>query len=565
MPDIDRRTFVKSAGTGLAVMATAGCASEDPEGDGTTTTTQPDDDTTTTTDDGGGEQEMVYLAVDALNSIDPSKPNAATDYSGVVNLYDSLLWVEGGETFSTVANVATEWTTENDGQTWVFTLRDDVEFHSGETLTAEDVVYSMQRVLTLQQGPAFLWLDVLDPENIEARSDTEVAFDLNYQYGPFFPTLSQLFVIDSATAKAQEQSGEYGDRGDYAQGYLNDTPAGSGAYTLENWVASSQIEFSAFENYWGGWEDNQFDTARMQIVSEDATARTLMQQGDADLTSKFLSTSVFEEMAGFPNVDVVTRPQLFLWQFTMHTQKPPLDDVQVRKAITLAFDYDAVTNNIFKGGSVAEGPVPIRMPGHNDSIQPYQRDIDAANAALDQASYSRDEINNNYELEVMYTSVLAWERPISLLLQQALNDLGITSVNLADLEFATMLDRTSAKDSSPHFTQIGNTAKVLTPDPYTFGMYHPSSFGEINASAWYTTDEITTLLEDARTTSNREERFNKYEQAQELIVEGYPSLYIANPAYRAGLNKNLGGWEYRGLLSYDHRFYDMYRDGEGRA
>ena len=566
MAEVDRRTFLKVAGSGAVTAAVAGCTSQQPA-DGGDETTQEDGGTTTddTTSSGGGdENEMVYMAVDALSSIDPAKPGGATDYSIILNLYDTFLYIGGGEDFKTVGNLATDWTTENDSQTWVFTLREDVTFHDGTPLTAEDVVYSMKRALRLKAGPTFLWLDVIEPENISARGEYEVVFDLNYPFGPFFASLAQFFVANSSVAKENEEDGSYGEHGDYAQDYLGNTPAGSGPYTLESWEQSSQLVMDAYPDYWGGWEENQFDTARVKIVGEDSTAKILMKQGDADLSSKFLATEIYEEMSTYDNVEILKSPQLFTWMFHMFTQKPPLDDVNVRKAITYAFDYEPVVTEIFAGGDVAQGPVPIKMPGHNDDIPAYSQDLDTAKAALDDAEYSLAEIND-IEIEVMYTSVLAWERPISLLLQSALKKIGIENVTLADTEWATMLDRVTSKESTPHFTQVGNTAKMLSPDSYTFGMYHSSSWGKINASSWWTTDELEGTLEDARRTASQAERFAKYKEAQQLIVDGYPSLYLANPPYRAARNTNLGGWSYKGLLSYDHRFYDMHRIGDGRA
>lgn len=559
-----RRQFLKVAGTGAASAALAGCTGGTDGDGGASPTPSPTDagdggDQTTETETptpGDTFNEMVYLAPDALTSIDPAKMGGAPDYTSVINLYDSLIWVEGG-TYRPISNIATDWRTENEGTTWIFSLRDDATHHSGNQLTADDVVYSIDRLLELNKSPASFFAGIYQPGNARARDDTTVAIDIDFPYGPFVSILVQLFIVDSEVAQSEGS-------GDNAQEYLAKNPAGSGPYQLKRREEGSQIIFEAFDDYWGGWANNQFDEARMKIVGEDSTVKILMKNGEADLTSKFLAASTYDELATFDNVEVPTVAQLFLWHMPMHTQKPPLDDVHVRKAIVHTMDYQAVVEQVFKGGSIAAGPVPIGMPGHNDDLEPYQRDLDLAKSELDKASYSLEEIND-IQMEIMYTSVLPFERPISLLLQNGMKELGITSVKIQDTPWPTMLERTSQKDTTPHFTQVGNTAKVPTPDGHTYDMYHPSAFGQINAASWYTTDELKALLEDARSTVEQEARLEKYKEAQRLIYDGYPSVFMANPAYRAGINKNLGGWQYRGLLSYDHRFYDMHRKGSGRA
>lgn len=548
---LDRRSFLTLAGSGAAATV-AGCMGDD---------TSDDSDGTEGSDgsggDGGsGESELVYLAVDALAELDPGKASSTADMSAVVNMYDTVLTIQG-EQNKLAANLGTDWSVENDGTTWVLNLRDDVTHHSGNQFTAEDVVYSLNRVLRLNSSPATPFKGIITEGSVSARDETTVEFNLEFPYAPFLSTLVRLFVVDSTKLQEDVNDGNISN-------YLNSNAAGSGPYTLTSATSGSELQLEAFGDYWGGWEDNQFDSARIRIVSEDSTAKILMQDGNADLTNKFLATETYNEMAGYDNVNVVNQPSLFLWHIPMNTTKPPLDDIKVREAITHAYNYQTVIDEIMQGGAVAVGPVPNGLEGHNDELEPYSQDLDAAQAALEESSYSLDEINQ-IEMEIMYTSVVPRERPISLLLQQNLKEIGIENVTISDTQFSQMIERASQKETTPHFTQVGNGVNQPTPDGFTYGMYHPSSFGQINACSFYSTDELASTLEEARITKDREERLNLYKDAQEMIHSGYPSVYIANIPYRAAQNANLEGPGYKRMGPFHHSWYSYSRSGNGRA
>ncbi|WP_247729934.1 ABC transporter substrate-binding protein [Halovivax limisalsi] len=538
---IDRRQFLAVAGTGAATATLSGCLNlDEPSGDG---------------DDGGdggdgSGNELVYIDLDSLTTTDPARASGASDYSAIINIYDPLFYVEA-ETFRTIENLATDWEASDDGTQYEVTIRDDATHHNGDPVTAEDVAFSMNRLMSINESPASVFAGIFGENAAEAVDETTVSFDLQIAYAPVLTALTQLFVVNSNEVR------------DAGEDYLNDNTAGSGPYELDGLTEGSRLSLTAFEDYWGGWEDDQFDSARHEVISEESTARIMMEQGDADLTSKFLSADTYDELEGYDNVRVAVQPELFLWHITMNTQKPPFDDVKVREAVAHSFDYQAVVENVLRDGQPAAGPVPVGMPGHNDDLEPYGQDLDAAQAALEESSYTVEEINS-YEMEHMYTNAVAWAEPITLILEDGLGELGI-SIQSNNTPWAQMLERASSQDTTPHFTQVGNTARIASPDWHTYGQYHPSVQGEINASAWYENDEVTTLLEDARTTFDEEERFSKYREAQSLVYEDYPSIFIANPAYKAGINENLGGWKYRGVLSYEHRWYEMFRDGDGRA
>ncbi|MFB6187436.1 MAG: ABC transporter substrate-binding protein, partial [Halobacteriaceae archaeon] len=212
----------------------------------------------------------------------------------------------------------------------------------------------------------------------------------------------------------------------------------------------------------------------------------------------------------------------------------------------------------------ATGPVPVTMPGHNDQLSPYTQDVDKAQQALNAADYSVDEINE-IGIEVAYVEGLPAERRTSLLLKENLSKLGITEVKINATQWANITSRANKKDTTPHLTNVFVTAKYPSPDTFTYMMHHPSAFGSYQTLSWYTTPELQNSLEKARKASSREQRYQLYKEAQKIIVNAYPSIYLLDPLYRVGLNKSVGGFSYYGVLSYERRYYYLYRKGKGRA
>jgi len=568
--DKDRRKFLKLLGAGAASISVAGCSGTDESGqsnssgdgsseDGSSGDGSSGDESSSESGDSGsssGGNDFHFIAGQVFGTLDPAAQVDYTQGLAAQNLYDEFITVDP-DSLQPIAHIADSWDTENNGQTWVFTLRDDVTFTDGQSLTAEDVVYSMRRMLNLEAGYSSFWLAYLNPEDVVARDEQTVEFGFKQAYGPALATFVQFYIVNSAVVQENEQDGDYG------QGYLQQNSAGSGAYVLENWEQGNSIETSAYEDYWKGWEDNSFDTFRSTVITEQSTIINTMRQGNGDMTDQYMGTQAYEEMSGMDNVRVPEVPQLQLFHLPLNCQKAPTDDINVRKAIAYAFDYESAVQSIIGGGAVAAGPVPREMAGHNDDLSPMSQDLDRAKEFLDESDYTVDEINE-IGLEHVVVAGTELQRQIGLLNQAGLNELGI-ELEINPQQWATLTDRATNADSTAHVTNIFHTAKMPSPDSHTYLMYHPSSFGSYISQSWYTTDEITAVLEEARQTTDLQERLNKYSEAQGLIVEGMPSVYVANPPYRIGINENVGGWSYQGVMSFDWDVHSMTRTGDGRA
>jgi len=566
MPDeerLSRRTFVKLSGASAATAALAGCSgtggSDDGgSGDGGGGDGGDGDESTPTetaagdgSDDGGSaanDEEFVFVNNGRPVPYDPGTNQGWVGTVSMVNFYDPLVFVDP-ETKAPAAHLATDWSIEDDGRTWVFTLRDDVTFHSGNALTAEDVAYSLERTMALNLGKASLWSGFLTADSAEVRDERTVALTSERQFGPMLATLVNLFVADGQAVRANADT-EYGEE------YLKWNVEGSGPYGLRE-KRSEEILFEAHEDYWGGWDDAQFKRARYKGVLEPSTLKNLIKTGQADMAGSWLSPTDYEEMASADGVTLEQVPSWRLFHIPLNTQKKPTDDLNVRKAIVHAIDYESIMSGIFPGAERVAGPVPSNMPGHNDDLAPYQQDVASAESFLDQADYSLDEINET-GIELVYVAQLEYEREIGLVIKQNLGDLGI-EVELNPLPYPNITERNTEPETSPHMLQIFVGASYPSPDTFLKQLFHEDALGLSFTSSWFTTDELTGLIDDARTTVDADERMAKFREAQRIVYDAYPSVFLMQYPLFAPIQEGIEGFTFRGVDGYEVRWYDFRR------
>ncbi|GAB4568207.1 MAG: ABC transporter substrate-binding protein [Anaerolineae bacterium] len=500
-------------------------------------------------------QEVVFTYVEGqvISTIDPAKHVDESSLHAVINLYDPFLRPKLEENSMEPGPwVAESWEISEDGLTYTFKIRQGIKFHDGSELTAEDVQFSMERMLALKKGFSWLWQGVLEPGSTEVIDDYTVAFHLNQPYAPFLATLIQLFIVNKDLVMANLQPGDFGEMQDYGQAFLEDNEAGSGPYVKESWDRGSKFVFRRFPDYWKGWEPGQIDKVNYLIVTEEATKKTLLQSGEADMVDQWMTAESYEELAKNPDITVQVDPSVQLFHLPMNTKKAPTDNIHLRKAIIYAFDYETAVKEIIPGSVQAAGPVPVRAWGHAEDVQPYHQDMEEAKKHFEMSGLKPGEV----ELDFWFPSSVPMERKIGLLLASNLQELGI-KLNINPVQWANITEAAANVDTSPHLTGIFDTLKYPHPDSHTYGMYHPSCWGSYRCLSWYDNPEVTALLEKARATIDLEEQIELYKEAQRKIVEDAPSLYIANPAHRIAYRNHVKGYTYVGLLGYDLSFYTL--------
>ena len=541
-----RRDFLKYAGAGAvgSAAAMAGCLGDDDE------ETPP-----------GDENVLRGLLAKTIVSRDPHKIEDADTISLADNAYDGL--VTEGADGSIVGDLAEDWRFEDDGQTLIFELREGLQTHAGNDLTADDVVYSAERYLTVGTAFSSLWVDFLEVGDIVALNDREVEFNLTEAYGPFLAVLILFLVVDSEEVMEHEEDGPHPEHGDFGEDFLDNNYAGTGPYVNVDFARGEFYEFEKFEEYYRGWDDNQFDQVVFDIVLEAGTQRTMMREGEADFSDIFMSPDAYDDIADSPAAWVSREPTVQIYEKILNVSKPPFDDIDVRRAFNLATDFEACED--LMDAEPAQGPVPIILPEHNDDIPILRQDLEAAEQAIEDSSYTLEEIND-IDIDFVWIEAAPIEEHLALIIVEALEEIGITSVNIVADTWANWVGDAADPETAPHIGSLYHTGNYPSAEQYLYGKYHPNVHGSYNASNFYHDDEeLINVIDQARSEPDEETRFDLWREAQEVAFEAYPGIFLTNPPYFIGLNENLG-YEYRGgTQGFQRKWYYMTRTGEGRA
>jgi peptide/nickel transport system substrate-binding protein len=499
------------------------------------------------------EVTFTYIEQQIVTSIDPQGAVDESSLHAAINMYDPLVYpnVEQG-TMAPRPHVAESWTVSADGRRYTFRIRRGIKFHSGRELTAEDVAWSMDRLLRIKKGFYWVFAPVLEPGATRVVDRYTVRFDLKDPYAPFLGALELFFIMDKDLIMANLRPGPYGEFGDYGAALLERQDAGSGPYRMERWDRATELVLAAFPDYWRGWKPGQITRVSYKIVVEEATVKTLLRAGQADMVNQWLSPPSFAELKGTPGIVVKEDPTVQLFHLQMNTKKPPLDNVKIRQAISYAFDYDKAIQQIFLGATRARGPVPVRTPGWNPAVPVYTRNVARARQLLAEAGVRPGQLT----LEYVWVTSVPMERLIGLLLQSNLEEIGIKLDIVGEL-WARVVERATKAETTPHITAIFDTLKYPHVDSHTYGMYHPSCWGTFRCMSWYENPEVTRVLEAARRAVDPVAQVRLYQEAQALIVRDAPSIYVANPLHRIAFRDYVKGYRYVGLLGFDVNFWDF--------
>ena len=286
----------------------------------------------------------------AVGELDPAKASDYADSILMFNVYDTLVLPQQGGP-GHVPHLASGWTVE--GSTYTFTLRNDVTFQSGNPLRAEDVVYSIERSQALGAGLSYLLTGV----SAEAVDEHTVVFTLEQPYAPFVASLVRLPIVDKALVEANKGDDEWGET------FLSANGAGTGAYTVRSHNPQEETVMAKNDGYFLGVADVAPDTVRLRYGLEAATVRTLIAQGEHDISSQWLPPEVMSALAD-DGAQLLSETGTGAFYLKMNTTKPPLDDVNCRLALSHAFDYGtaiqmvAITDEV-SAGSAATGAIPV--------------------------------------------------------------------------------------------------------------------------------------------------------------------------------------------------------------
>jgi peptide/nickel transport system substrate-binding protein len=462
-------------------------------------------------------QGVLRLDEVPVGELDPALASDYADSLLMFNVYDTLvLPAQGGP--GHVPHLATGW--EIDGASFTFTLRDDVTFHSGNAMTAEDVVFSIERMQALGQGLSFLLASV---ESVEALDSKTVRITLSAPYTPFIASLVRVPIVDKAAVMANLGAGD-GEMGDWGQAYLAANSAGTGAYRVVSHNPQEETVMELNPAYFGEVVPGAPAQVRLRYGLEPATVRALIARGEHDISSQWLPPEVMVALSG-AGAQIFQESGTGAFYIKLNTQKAPLDDVNCRRALSAAFDYNTavaitrITDDV-AGGVPATGAIPQGMFGANPPEMAMTQDMDAARAHLAACAYNPAD----FTLEISWIAEVPIEERFALLMQQNFSALGFNT-EIVRVPWVLFTERVTSPESTPHISQVFVTATTGDPDTLLFPMYHSSASGTWQSPEYLNDAEVDAHLEAGRTAPTDEGREAAYAALNARLIDLAPTIY----------------------------------------
>lgn len=480
-------TCVVAALLSVSMLAT-GCGSQKADGpsaDGPTTDAPKEVQV-------GGELRIGISQVP--KNLDPVKYTGTYESNVMRSIFDTVVAWSDDQT-EIVPNLATKWVVSDDLTEYTFTLRDDVYFHNGRKMVAEDVKYSLERSLN---ESAMKRLN--DLKTAEVVDDTTIKLTLKAPNAAF---LARLTDVGNGIVPKEEVEA------------LGDSfglkPVGTGAYQFESWDDS--VVLVRNDQYW--LTKPNLDKVTFKFVPDLTMMGNGLIAGDIDVAHEVADVDI-QKFQKDEKVKVISSPGMNVYMLAMNMVSGPTADPKVREAITYAVDVDAAVKNIFPfgGASRAYVPLPEGSWGFNESFKEYAvaRDVEKAKALLTEAGYP-----DGFDI-TLYAPNKPQRAKWSEILKEQLGEVGI-NVTIEKLEWG-IYSSTVAENKAPMYLQ--GWTWYPDPDFFLYAFYHTDSLGTLGNGAGYNSPEISAKIDAAKgNTVDQTERAALYKEIIDQVMGEY--------------------------------------------
>ena len=420
------------------------------------------------------------------------------------------------------------WEAHPDGLTYTIKVRPGVLFDDGTEVTAETVRFMTERNLNTPGGANWLLRNIAF---IQEPPEVLDKYTLRFTSSEASPMVMEHFYMTSSAIIDPKVIKENATEDDpWAMEYFSrNVDNASGPFRLVSRVPDQEVVFEARENY--SFEPQAYDRIIWKIIPSNAERVQLLKAGVIDVAIA-LGTEDFAALEGAEGVTVQRFPSKNLAYMGMGNQIAPFDDKTVRQAVSYAVDYDDILNNVYKGEAQRlYGPIaPGSYSSLGDSIG-YRRDLAKAQELLDGSSYdgstvvlSIDSAKGEHEL-------------IAVRIQAHLSEIGM-DVEIEKLPSPVYAERKVGENRMQMFIDEG---LPWIDDPnYTLSVFLLS--GVFGNYTQYVNERVDQIINEGWGILDREERARTFEEAQRIIVDDAPWVFLALPDYKIAMRDTVEGF-----------------------
>lgn len=490
------------------------------------------------------------FAIDDIISLDPAEAFELSTAEVTSNSYSLLVRLDPEDTSKVVPDLAESWTVSDDGMTYTFKLKPGVKFASGNPLTAEDVAFSIERVVKLDKSPGFLFTQLgLSGENVaeKAKAVDPETFELTVDkpYAPSF-VLNVLSATPGAVvdkqlvlskAKAVTPSAEYNYDTDFGNEFLKTGYAGSGPFVTRVWKANEAVVLERNENYSG--EKPKLARVIYRHMKESSAQRLALESGDIDV-ARNLDPNDLNAIENNPNLTLDSAPKGTVYYISFNQKNPNLAKPEVDEALKYLIDYDALGSTLLKGvGVIHQTFLPTGQLGAIEDT-PYKLDVAKAKELLAKAG-----LPDGFTVTMDVRST----QPVSGVaesIQQTAAQAGV-KIEIIPGDGKQTLTKYRARNHDIYIGQWGSDYWDPNSNAQTFAYNADNSDDSpLKTSAWrnaWDLPELSKQTDAALLESDTEKRAAIYEDIQRKVLADSPFAFIWQQVEVAGVSNKVEGYK----------------------
>jgi peptide/nickel transport system substrate-binding protein len=491
-----------------------------------------------------GRQTLVVGLSQAPISLDPADHRSRETETLIRNMFDGLV------TRDTRSGVHLELAEEMnwlDDQALEVKLRQGVKFHDGSEMTADDVVFSFDRII---QENAIEYPEphtsqrkglIAPLESVEKVDDSTVVF----HFSGVWPPAMQLLVHQQVLPKAYLE--EVGTEGFIAN------PIGAGPFKFVEGQLDDQIVLERFDEYWGGAPDLEpvgpacVQTAIFRVIPEASTRVAALLAGEVDIIQS-VPAELVDTLAQTPGIQVKTAPGTQPQWLQLNVSDPLFEDVRVRQALNYAVDKDLIVEAVYGGRAVPlPGPLSPYNNFINEELSPYPYDPDKALELLGEAGWSDSNgdgiLDQDGQPFTFTIDTLEDWRALAEAVATLLREAGIDA-SVRFWEYSVVQPQLLACERQAYLDDWGDSA--FDPVGHFEAKWHTYVEGEPYGRGnfmCYSNPRVDELIRAGETEADPEERQRIYDEAQQIVYDEAPAVFLILPEEAEAASERVQNWE----------------------
>jgi len=481
-------------------------------------------------------------------------------------------------------DLATDYSISEDSKSYTIKIRNDVKWHNEQPLTVDDIIFTFNAIGELKyKSPLRLSFSGV---NIEKIDDTTIKFVLAEPYAAFLELLTFGIIPQDPWLHIAPETANLAE--------LNLKPIGSGPYKFKSLIKDKAGNIKSYnlernENYNG--QKPYLEKLHFRFFINTTEAVNALNNNDIDginyLPREAKTDLVAQDSLVFHNLKLPEMNAIFFNQ----ANNAALKNKRVRQALAMAINKNEITSEIFSSQAhIIDGPILPNNFAYNEEIIKYKFNLEEAKKLLDNAGWLTTEISRDDIIQAEIdkdvtneTTKQAAETKLALGLgnwRKKGNDYLIINLTTVETDDNIMvvesiknfweqagiktnlniipISQIQADIIKPRNFESLLYGQIVGNDPDSYLLWHSSQTGENGLNiANFSNKEVDKLLEDARLTSNIDERIAKYKKFQEIIMTNLPAIFLYSPTYTYVQSKKINGFNIENILTPSDRFSNI--------